>query len=174
VIVGNNSLALAGAKDQAERLGYNTLVLEDSFAGDAREVALAHATLAGEIACGNGPVGPPACIISGGEATVKVRGGGLGGRNQEFALAAAIAIDGNERIVILSGGTDGTDGPTEAAGGIVDGTTIQRARQRALDAHKFLLDNDSYHFLNSVGDLLVTGPTFTNVMDLRVVLVDER
>jgi hydroxypyruvate reductase len=95
----------------------------------------------------------------------------LGGRNQEFALAAALEIDGLNGIVVLSGGTDGTDGPTDAAGGIVDGTTVQRARDQGLNARSYLERNDSYPLLKAVGDLLITGPTLTNVMDLRLILI---
>jgi hydroxypyruvate reductase len=110
-------------------------------------------------------------VISGGETTVTIRGDGLGGRNQEFALAAAVEIDGLDGVIILSAGTDGTDGPTDAAGGIVDASTVQRGRARGLDATAFLARNDSYHFLKTTDDLLITGPTFTNVMDLQVMLV---
>jgi hydroxypyruvate reductase len=95
----------------------------------------------------------------------------LGGRNQEFALAAAIAIEGISGAVILSAGTDGTDGPTNAAGAIVDGSTLRRGRAKGLDAEGFLNRNDSYHYLQATGDLLITGPTFTNVMDLHVMLI---
>jgi len=95
----------------------------------------------------------------------------LGGRNQEFALSAAIQIAGRKRVVILSGGTDGTDGPTNAAGGMVDGGTLQRAGAKGLDPTDFLRRNDSYHFLHSTDDLLITGPTYTNVMDLHVMLI---
>jgi hydroxypyruvate reductase len=100
-----------------------------------------------------------------------VHGRGLGGRNQEFALAAAIALDGLEDIVVLSGGTDGTDGPTDAAGAIADGATVGRARALGLEVTDYLRENDSYHFFEPLGDLLMTGPTLTNVMDLRLVLV---
>ena len=103
---------------------------------------------------------------------MSVTGEGVGGRNQEFALAAAMGIEGCDNVVILSGGTDGRDGPTDAAGGIVDGTTIDRARQRGLDAKDYLERNDSYHFLQAVDDLVITGPTLTNVMDLQVTLID--
>jgi hydroxypyruvate reductase len=102
---------------------------------------------------------------------VTIRGEGLGGRNQEFALAAAMGIAGSEGIVALSGGTDGTDGPTDAAGAIADGTTLRRAKDKGLDPERHLQTNDSYHFFQPLEDLLVTGPTFTNVMDLRLVLV---
>jgi hydroxypyruvate reductase len=110
-------------------------------------------------------------VISGGETTVTVRGSGLGGRNQEFALAACDQIAGLENVVILSGGTDGSDGPTDAAGALADGTTRARAQEIGLDAKAFLDNNDSYHFFQRLGDLLITGPTFTNVMDLHLMLV---
>jgi hydroxypyruvate reductase len=127
--------------------------------------------MARDVLSGSSPIRLPACIISGGETTVAIRGDGLGGRNQEFALAAAIEIDGLEGVVMLSGGTDGSDGPTDAAGGIVDGTTVQRGRDKGLDARSHLERNDSYPFLKLVDDLLYTGPTLTNVMDLRLVLI---
>ena len=170
VIVGDNRLALSAAKQQAEILGYSVTVLEDYAEGEAVDIAVAHATIAKQLyALRNAP--RPACIISGGEATVTLRGNGLGGRNQEFALAAAIEIDGLNDVVALSGGTDGTDGPTDAAGGIVDGGTVRRGQDQGLNAREYLTRNDSYHFLRSTGDLLVTGPTFTNVMDLRLILI---
>jgi glycerate 2-kinase len=171
LLIGNNQLALAAAKEKAEALGYHTLVLSSSIEGEARKVAIDHMVMARDVLSGSSPICPPACIISGGETTVTIRGDGLGGRNQEFALAAAIAIDGLEGVVVLSGGTDGTDGPTDAAGGIVDGTTVQRARDKGRDARSYLERNDSYPFLKTVGDLLITGPTLTNVMDLRLVLI---
>ena len=171
VIVGNNQMALEAARAKAEELGYHTQLLSSSVEGEAKDVAVMHAAVAREIVATGNPVRRPACVLSGGETTVIVRGAGLGGRNQEFALAAAAAIDGAEGVVILSGGTDGTDGPTDAAGGVVDGTTLQRGRDEGLDAADFLRRNDSHTFLSAVGDLVVTGPTFTNVMDLRLVLV---
>ncbi len=171
LIVGDNQLALLAAKEKAETLGYDTRVLSSSIEGEAREVATEHAVMARDILSDSSRIRRPACIISGGETTVTIQGDGLGGRNQEFALAAAIEIDGLEGVVVLSGGTDGTDGPTDAAGGIVDGTTVQRARDQGLDARGYLRTNDSYPFLKTVGDLLVTGPTLTNVMDLRMVLI---
>ena len=171
LVIGNNRLALVAAKGKAEALGYHTLVLSSSIEGEAREVAIDHMIRARNVLSGSNPIRPPACIISGGETTVTIRGDGLGGRNQEFALAAAIEIDGLGGVVAFSGGTDGTDGPTDAAGGIVDGTTVQRGRDKGLDARSYLERNDSYPFLKTVGDLLITGPTLTNVMDLRVVLI---
>jgi hydroxypyruvate reductase len=110
-------------------------------------------------------------VISGGETTVTIQGDGKGGRNQEFALAAALRIRGLDDVVILSGGTDGTDGPTDAAGAVADGQTVDRGLAKGLDAERYLTANDSYHFFQPLDDLLMTGPTFTNVMDLRLVLV---
>ena len=170
LIVGSNRLALSAAKEKAEELGYRALILSSLIQGDTREAAGVHAAIAKEIVETGNPVPRPACIISGGETTVTIRGGGLGGRNQEFALAAALGIAGSEGIVVLSGGTDGTDGPTDAAGAMADGTTVQRAKDKGLDPQRHLETNDSYHFFRSLDDLLVTGPTFTNVMDLRLVL----
>jgi len=171
LLIGNNQLALVAAKEKAQALGYNTLILSSSVEGEARSVAIDHVVSARDVLSSSSPVRPPACIISGGETTVTIRGAGLGGRNQEFALAAALEIDGLNGIVVLSGGTDGTDGPTDAAGGIVDGTTVQRARDQGLNARSYLERNDSYPLLKAVGDLLITGPTLTNVMDLRLILI---
>lgn len=171
IIVGNNQLALLAATQEAENLGYRVLVLSESAEGEAADVAVRHVAVAKEILAKGDPIPRPACVLSGGEATVTVTGNGLGGRNQEFALAAAQEIDGLQGVVALSGGTDGTDGPTDAAGGIVDGATIQRAESKRLNARDYLKNNDSYHFLRATDDLLITGPTFTNVMDLRLVLV---
>lgn len=170
VVVGSNRLAVIAAKEQAETLGYSVKVIDDFAEGEAAELAVAHAAIIKEI-YHSGTVRRPACVISGGEATVTVRGDGLGGRNQEFALATALELDGLDGVVALSGGTDGTDGPTEAAGGIVDGGTVRRGQTQSLDAWDYLSRNDSYHFLQATDDLLVTGPTFTNVMDLRLLLI---
>jgi len=171
LIIGSNKQALLAAKEKAEALGYNSLLLSSFVEGETREVAGMHAALAKEILASGHPVRRPACLISGGETTVTICGRGLGGRNQEFTLAAAIAIDGLTDAVILSGGTDGTDGPTDAAGAIADGTTVSRARTSGIEPERYLRENDSYHFFQPLGDLLITGPTFTNVMDLRLVLV---
>ena len=170
VIIGSNILALKAAKIHADELNYNSLILSTFIEGETREVARVHAAIAKEILKRDLPVRRPACIISGGETTVTIRGKGLGGRNQEFVLAAAIEIDGLEDVVILSGGTDGTDGPTNAAGAIADGLTVKRAKSMGLDPERYLRENDSYHFFQALDDLLITGPTFTNVMDLRLVI----
>jgi hydroxypyruvate reductase len=172
LIVGSNILAVEAASRKADELGYCSLVLSTMIEGETREVARVHSAIAREILKSGHPVQPPACIISGGETTVTIRGKGLGGRNQEFALATALEIDGLREVVVLSGGTDGTDGPTDAAGAIADGETLQRAGKEGMEASQYLADNNSYPFFKSLGDLLVTGPTFTNVMDLRLLLVD--
>jgi hydroxypyruvate reductase len=171
VIVGNNARALEAARERARALGFNTLILSSMVEGETRDVARVHAAVAKEILATGNPVSRPACVLSGGETTVTIRGAGRGGRNQEFALAAALDIEGLDDVLLFSGATDGTDGPTDAAGAWADGTTVRRGREAGLDAAAMLRENDSYTFFDAVGDLLVTGPTRTNVMDLRVVLV---
>jgi hydroxypyruvate reductase len=171
VIVGSNRLTLEAARRKAEALGYNSLLLSSFIEGETRVVAAIYGAIAKEIVATGNPVQRPACIISGGETTVTVRGSGLGGRNQEFALAAAVEIAGLANVVILSAGTDGTDGPTDAAGALSDGTTVSRANELGLEAQTSLCNNDSNRFFQPLGDLLVTGPTFTNVMDLHLALV---
>jgi hydroxypyruvate reductase len=171
VIVGNNRLALAAARAHAEALGYHVWASTESVQGESRAAAKRHAAFVKEVIRTGEPVSRPACLLSGGETTVTVVGSGQGGRNQEFALAAAMEIENLDDVVILSGGTDGTDGPTEAAGGIVDGATVRRGKGKQLDAEKFLARNDSYNFLHASDDLLITGPTLTNVMDLQITLI---
>jgi len=171
-VVGSNILALEAAAERAKALGYQTLILSSMVEGETREVALVHTAIAKEILKTARPLAPPACVISGGETTVTIRGSGLGGRNQEFCLAASLDIAGLEpRVVILSGGTDGNDGPTDAAGGVVDPSTKRRGADVGAAAMDYLQDNDAYHFLEKTGDLLITGPTNTNVMDVRLILV---
>lgn len=171
VIVGSNRLALAAARQRAEALGYHASIASNSIDGESRAVAKSYGEHIKQIVRTKKPLARPVCFISGGETTVTVRGDGLGGRNQEFALAAAIEIDGLDDVVVLSADSDGTDGPTDAAGGIVDGATITRAKAKDLDATMFLARNDAYHFLRATGDLFVTGPTLTNVMDLQIALM---
>jgi glycerate 2-kinase len=166
-LVGSNRLALAAARRRARELGFRTLVLTSEIQGEARQIARMHAAIARELVQSGQPLKPPVCIISGGETTVTLKGTGLGGRNQEFTLAAAIDISGLPNTVILSAGTDGSDGPTDAAGAIADGDTLRRG----LDAPVFLSNNDSYHYFSALGDLIKTGPTLTNVMDVQLVLV---
>ncbi len=173
VIVGSNAQAAQAAEKRARQLGFNTLLLTTQLQGEAREVAKVAAAIAAEIARYNRPAAKPACVIWGGETTVTVRGHGLGGRNQEIALAAAIAIDGLPNTLIAALGTDGTDGPTDAAGAIATGETIGRGRSIGLQAHLHLADNDAYHFFQPLGDLIITGPTGTNVNDLLFILIQE-
>ena len=163
---------MLAAETQAKSLGYNTLVLSSFIEGETRDVARVHAAIAKEILDSGHPIPKPACVVSGGETTVTIRGEGIGGRNQEFALAAALDISGLESVVILSGGTDGTDGPTDAAGVLCDGTTLERAEERQLKPLEHLTNNNAYPFFKELEDLIMTGPTNTNVIDLRLVLVD--
>jgi glycerate 2-kinase len=172
LIVGNNRNALLAARHQAVSLGYNTMILSSQIEGEAREVARVFAAIGKEISQAGFPISPPACVLAGGEPTVTIHGKGKGGRNQELALACAISIDGWDRIFLLSAGTDGTDGPTDAAGAIVSGLTCMRARQGDLNPRSYLMANDSYSFFESLGDLLKTGPTRTNVMDIICMLVE--
>jgi hydroxypyruvate reductase len=125
-----------------------------------------------DIRRGEGADTLPLCLISGGETTVTVTGSGLGGRNQEFALGAAVALANAEGVLVASMGTDGIDGPTDAAGALATGTTMARARAAGLDAEAALGENDSYSYFSALDDLLITGPTGTNVMDLQLLLVE--
>jgi glycerate 2-kinase len=134
-------------------------------------VAKVHTAIAREVLASGHPIAAPACILSGGETTVTLRGQGKGGRNQEFALALALDIHNIPGIATLSGGTDGTDGPTDAAGAVADWTTCTRAEQLGLHPRKTLENNDAYSFFERLGDLLITGPTQTNVMDVRIMLI---
>ena len=172
LLIGSNLLALQAAARESKSLGFNTLILSSSIVGETREAARFHVAIAREIAHTGNPVPRPACLISGGETTVTIKGDGLGGRNQEFALAGAIEIHGIEKVVLLSGGTDGTDGPTDAAGAIADPTTVTRAHAMGLAPKAHLETNNAYPFFQRLGDLLMTGPTRTNVMDVRIILVD--
>ncbi len=171
-VIGSNILALESAAQEAESRSYRTLILSSMIEGETREVAKVHTAIAKEVLKTGRPLEPPACIISGGETTVTIRGKGRGGRNQEFCLAACMEIaDLRPGVVILSAGTDGNDGPTDAAGGVVDPGTRGRGDEAGMDAASFLDRNDAYTYLQGTGDLLVTGPTKTNVMDVRLLLL---
>ena len=173
LLVGSNRLAVDAAAVKARELGYRPLVLSTSIEGETRDVARMHAAIACEVLESGRPIKAPACILSGGETTVTLKGTGKGGRNQEFALAAAIDLAGRDGVCVLSGGTDGTDGPTDAAGAMATGSTVTLAQSKGLSATDYLSRNDSYNFFDSLGDgsLLKTGPTRTNVMDVRLLLV---
>ena len=170
-LIGNNRMSVEAARHSAEEKGFNTIVLTTTLEGEASEVGNVFASVASEIVASGNPVAKPACVISGGETTVTVRGNGKGGRNQEMALTVAMRLAGVYDFVFLSGGTDGTDGPTDAAGGIVDGETVKRGEEKGLDCYSYLENNDSYHYLRAVDGLVMTGPTGTNVMDVQILLV---
>jgi glycerate-2-kinase len=171
IIVGSNRQALEAAARSARELGFTVEILSAELTGEAREVGRQLARQA--LAAASSKAGNAGhCLLAGGETTVTVRGQGKGGRNMELALAFAIEIEGLPGITLLSAGTDGTDGPTEAAGAIVDGGTVARAREKGLDPREYLDNNDSYTFFKTCGGLLVTGATGTNVMDLQIVLIE--
>jgi hydroxypyruvate reductase/glycerate 2-kinase len=173
-ILGNNARALAAARRQAESLGYPVLNLGSFLEGETRQVAVVLAGVLRSVRGDGQPSPPPLCILSGGETTVTLdEDHGRGGRNQEFVLAALVKLGekGLERVVILSGGTDGEDGPTDAAGAVGDAATLRRAAELGLDPGRFLDRHDAYPFFEATGDLLKTGLTQTNVMDVRVLLV---
>jgi glycerate 2-kinase len=171
VIVGSNKLAAQAAVQEAFVRGYNALLLSTYVEGEAREVGKIAAAIAKGIRHGTGPLTPPACVVWGGETTVTVRGEGKGGRNQELALSAAMAMEGLENVLLLALATDGTDGPTDSAGAIVNGQSATMARNRGWDLHAILSDNNSYPLLDDIGALLRLGPTGTNVNDLMVLMV---
>lgn len=167
VVIGSNRLALEAGAEEARRLGYRVEILSAPIEGEARNAAVQCVDRLRAMA-------RPACLLAGGETTVTVRGPGKGGRNQEFALAAAIAMDGLKDVALLSAGTDGTDGPTDAAGAIATGGTVLRARLAGMLAQQYLDANDSYTFFDKLGDLVRTGPTGTNVMDVCVLLAGNQ
>lgn len=171
LIIGSNEIAARAAMDEARDAGFHTLLLSTYVEGEAREVAHVFCAIAKEILHSGHPVPRPACVVAGGETTVTIRGEGRGGRNQELALSAAIRLDGIDEVVIVALATDGTDGPTDAAGAIADGSTLRRARAKKLLARYSLANNDSYRFFDQLDDLLLTGPTNTNVNDLTFVFV---
>jgi len=171
LMIASNKQAVAAAAKQARELGYRPMVLSTTIEGETRDIASMHARIAREILESGRPVRRPACLLSGGETTVTVRGKGLGGRNQEFVLAAALALGSSGPVTILSAGTDGIDGPTDAAGAIADSSTLPRASELGLDPRQLLDNNDSYHFFEPLNALLKTGPTGSNVADLRVLLI---
>ncbi|HNW27216.1 MAG TPA: glycerate kinase [Spirochaetota bacterium] len=171
LIVASNIIALQAARDEAVSLGYNSIILSSMIEGDTRDAAAWHARIAREILASSNPVPAPACVISGGETTVVVTGTGLGGRNMEYAMHATVHIEGLERVTMASIGTDGSDGPTDAAGALADGFTLKAAGERGMDIRQYISNNDSYHFHETLGTLITTGPTNTNVMDVRILLV---
>lgn len=176
-VIGNNSMALVAAAQKAEALGFNSHIVTDSLYQDYQFVGdfilntiekykldrTAKSSLQNDL--------QPLCLLFGGEPTVKVMGNGLGGRNQHLALYCAIKLKGNPNITLLCGGTDGTDGPTDAAGAIVNGQTTTKAKAINIDPDEYLNQADSYHFFDQVGGHLFTGATHTNVMDIIIALI---
>lgn len=171
VVVGNNRSSSLAACEQLKTAGLNTLLLTATMEGEARHIGVMLASIATEVSVSANPAPKPAGIVAGGETTVTVTGKGLGGRNQELALAAASRLKGSEGIALASISTDGVDGPTDAAGAVIDGKTVIRALKMGLAPAKFLAENDSYHFFSRLGDLILTGPTGTNVNDVSAIVV---
>ena len=171
VIIGSNEHAARAAALAARRDGYRALLLTSSLDGEAREAGRLLASVARGAQDAGLPLSPPACLVAGGETTVTVRGNGKGGRCQEFALSAALSIAGRGGLLIAAFGTDGTDGPTDAAGALATGETVDRAAAHGLDARAALAENDAYPFFRKMDDLIVTGPTNTNVNDLYLALI---
>jgi hydroxypyruvate reductase/glycerate 2-kinase len=172
IIIGSNRVALNAAKQKAEEIGFEAEIISSELQGEAREVGKWLAEKAKDIKVSMEQGGKASrCIISGGETTVTVKGKGLGGRNMELALSFALEIEGIDGITFLSAGTDGTDGPTDAAGAIVDGKTVETARTAGLAPEVYLNNNDSYNFFRKIDGLLITGPTGTNVMDVQIIIV---
>jgi hydroxypyruvate reductase len=170
-LIGSNQIALNAAVEKAKELGYTTLILTNKLQGEAKE----QASLFVQHVIKQNKLPKPMCILMGGETTVTIKGKGKGGRNQEFALAALeelikYSVDNSSIPLILSAGTDGTDGPTEATGAIVDKKTIDQAEKLGLDPLTYLQKNDSYHFFKKAGGHIITGPTQTNVMDIVIAL----
>lgn len=171
IVVADIARAAGAAEREASALGYDAALLTTFLEGEARDVAKVVCAIAREIATHDRPRRAPAALVFGGETTVTIRGDGRGGRNQELALAAAIELRGRERVLVVSLATDGTDGPTDAAGGLATGTSFDEGRALGLDPHAYLERNDAYAYLRATGDLVITGPTGTNVCDLVLVLV---
>jgi glycerate 2-kinase len=170
ILVGSNRMALEAAAARARELGFEVVVDHAPIRGEARDVGGRLGARARKLAGAVSRGAPPTCVLAGGEATVTVRGGGVGGRNQEAALAAALVIAGVANVIVACMATDGSDGTTAAAGALVDGASVDRARQHGINPAARLDDNDSNSVFASLGDLIVTGPTLTNVNDLAVIL----
>jgi hydroxypyruvate reductase len=170
-VVASARLALAAAEELFHRQGIRTMNLGDRIIGEASEVAKAQEALARRIARGGEPLKPPIAIVSGGECTVTVRGGGRGGRNTEFLLSLAIGLDGLPGVQAIACDTDGIDGSEDNAGAVLLSDSLSRASQRGVDARRMLADNDAFGFFFALDDLVVTGPTRTNVNDYRAILI---
>ncbi len=168
VIVGNNRQAARAALMQAKKEGFHSILLTSFLQGEARQAGIFLASLAQEMVATNSPLRSPACIVVGGETTVTLTGDGLGGRNQELALGSVMHLAGLPNTMLVTLATDGEDGPTNAAGAVVTGETYERAQEAGMNSLEFLKQSDSYHFFENLDDLLITGPTHTNVNDLAL------
>ncbi len=171
-VIASCRQAVEFAAQKAKDLGYPPLILSTTIEGETKDIARMHAAMAREVLETGNPLPRPCCLVSGGETTVTLsRDHGLGGRSQEFALAACLDIEGLDNVLLVSAGTDGTDGPTDAAGAWADGNTAARAREAGMNPREYLARHDAYHFFQKLDDLIVTGPTRTNVMDVRLALI---
>jgi glycerate 2-kinase len=173
VVVGNNRTASLAICQYLRIQGLNTILLTSTLEGEARYVGTVLSSIANEVLISGNPMPKPVAVVAGGETTVKVTGNGLGGRNQELVLSAALKLKDTDdsAVVIVSVGTDGVDGPTDAAGAVVDGATCRRAAKLGLNPARFLAENDSYNFFSKLGDLIFTGSTGTNVNDISLIIV---
>jgi glycerate-2-kinase len=171
IIIGNNKIALEAASQKAKAIGLNPIIITSTLDGDTINVAEQLINTALKFQSDH-TVEKPCCLLFGGETTIKINGSGTGGRNQHLALHAASLLKNKNGITLLSAGTDGSDGPTSAAGAIVDSKTIDSAVKLKLDSYKYLDEFDSFHFFKKVGGHVVTGPTKTNVMDLIVIIIE--
>lgn len=171
VVLGNNRCASVAVCEHLKSKGLNTVLLTSTLEGEAKHVGAVLASIAKEVLESGNPVSKPVAIIAGGETTVTVVGEGVGGRNQELALSAALRLRGSHTITFASFSTDGVDGPTDAAGAIADGKTTERGEKLGLDAETYLARNDSYTYFSKIGDLIITGKTGTNVNDISLLIV---
>ncbi|HOU02269.1 MAG TPA: glycerate kinase [Bacteroidales bacterium] len=170
LVIGNNSLALQKAKEKAEAYGYSAKIITNAIRSDVSDAA--DFIFSSLVKLKNENAGIKSCLLFGGEPTIKITGNGLGGRNQHLALLMAEKLKDLRGVIFLAGGTDGTDGPTDAAGAIADPGTVKRSEILGLDIKKFISDCDSNNFFRQEGGLIITGPTQTNVMDLMIVLIN--
>ena len=171
ILIGTPQASLEAAAELAQAAAVTPLILGDAIEGEARDVALVHAAIARQVAAHGQPARAPCVLLSGGETTVTIRGKGRGGRNAEFLLALTIALEGHPRVHAIACETDGIDGTEDNAGAIAGPDSLQRAAALELRAKDFLADNDGYTFFSRLGDLVVTGPTLTNVNDFRAILI---
>lgn len=174
VMIATPQASLEAAAEVARAAGVTPVILGDSIEGESRDVGLVHVGIARQCAMRGQPMEPPCVLISGGETTITLKGDGKGGPNTEFLLAMAIALDGMENIYALAGDTDGVDGSEDNAGALIYPNTLQRAEAAGISAKAMLANNDPYTFFKGIGDLLETGPTMTNVNDLRLVYIEKR